>query len=63
MIKNIRNSKGYVSIEAIVMSSMILAVGVVAFMAFQSRTNNTVNKSFDTIEKAEQNGIVNNPWK
>lgn len=62
MIKKLRNSKGYVSIEAIVMSAMILGVGVIVFVSFQNRANQTVQKSLELIDKAQENGLINNPW-
>lgn len=63
MIRKIRDSKGYVSIEAVVISAMILGIAVIAFMAFQNRANQTVENSFNVIDQAERNGIVNKPWK
>lgn len=62
MIKKIKNSKGYVSIEAIVISGLVIGVGVIAFMAFQTKANSTVNQSLNTIEKAENNAVINKPW-
>lgn len=62
MIKKIKNSKGYVSIEAIVISGLVIGVGVVAFMAFQSKANSTVNTSLNSIQKSENNAVVNKPW-
>ena len=63
MIRKIRDSKGYVSIEAVVISAMILGIAVIAFMAFQNRANQTVENSLNVIDQAERNGIVNKPWK
>lgn len=58
-VKKIKNSKGYVSIETIVVAGLVIGIGVVAFMAFQSKANTITNNSLNKVEQASNSAVVN----
>lgn len=59
MLAKIKESKGYVSIETIVVAGLVIGVGVVAFMAFQKKANKITNSSLDKVENATNSAVVN----
>lgn len=58
MVKQIKNSKGYVSVETIVIAGLAIGVGVVAFMAFQAKANSITKSALDKVEEAGNSAIV-----
>ena len=58
-VEKIKNSKGYVSIETIVVAGLVIGIGVVAFMAFQSKANTITNNSLNKVEQASNSAVVN----
>ena len=59
MLNKIKESKGYVSIETIVVAGLVIGVGVVAFMAFQTKANTITNSALDKVQNATNSAIVN----
>ena len=59
MLTKIKESKGYVSIETIVVAGLVIGVGVVAFMAFQTRANKITTNSLAKVEQATNSAVVN----
>lgn len=59
MLAKIKESKGYVSIETVVVAGLVIGVGVVAFNAFQKKANTITNSSLDKVEKATNSAVVN----
>ena len=59
MLTKIKESKGYVSIETIIVAGLVIAVGVVAFMAFQGKANTLTNNSLEKIDNATNSAVVN----
>lgn len=56
--KKIKNTKGYVSIETIVVAGLIIGMGVVALMAFQNKANNITNSALDKVESASNSAVI-----
>ena len=50
MLNKIKESKGYVSIETIVVAGLVIGIGVVAFMAFQTKANTITNSALDKVQ-------------
>lgn len=63
MIKLIKNSKGYVSSETIILSGIVLGISVFVFMEMQDRENKIANNVMESMETAIETGVVNNPWE
>ena len=61
MVKVIKNSKGYVSIESMVISIIVLGICALAFMKVQKKENEIVDSSLYTLENVNQVAIINNP--
>ena len=59
MLTKIKESKGYVSIETIVVAGLVIGVGVVAFMAFQTKANKITDGSLNKVEQASNSAVVN----
>ena len=59
-LTKIKKSKGYVSIETIVVAGLVIGVGVVAFMAFQGRANTITSNSLNKVDEATNQAVVNN---
>lgn len=59
VLAQVKNSKGYVSIETIVVAGLVIGIGVVAFMAFQKRANKMTNDSLNRVETATNSSTVN----
>lgn len=59
-LTKIKKSKGYVSIETIVVAGLVIGVGVVAFMAFQGRANKITSSSLNKVDEATNQAVVNN---
>ena len=59
MLAKIKESKGYVSIETIVVAGLVIGVGVVAFMAFQNKANTMTNGSLNKVQTATNSAVVN----
>lgn len=51
-LTKIKKSKGYVSIETIIVAGLVIGVGVVAFIAFQGRANNITSSSLNKVDEA-----------
>ena len=51
-LTKIKKSKGYVSIETIVVAGLVIGVGVVAFMAFKGKANDITLSSLDKVDEA-----------
>ena len=47
------------SVETIVIAGLVIGVGVVAFMAFQTKANSITNSALDKVEQAGNSAIVN----
>ena len=60
VLAKIKSSKGYVSIETIVVAGLVIGVGVVAFMAFQGRANKITTNSLNKVDQATNSAVVNN---
>lgn len=58
IVAKVKNSKGYVSIETIVVAGLVIGIGVVAFMAFQNKANGITNSALDKVEKASNSAVV-----
>ena len=58
MLNKIKESKGYVSIETIVVAGLVIGVGVVAFMAFQTKANVITDGALDKVENATNSAVV-----
>lgn len=58
VLANIKNSRGYISVETIVVAGLVIGVGVTAFMAFQSRANTLTNGALTKVENATNTAIV-----
>ena len=63
ILKRIKNSKGYISIETIVVAGLIIGVGVTAIMAFQGKANTLTQNALNKIDLATNSAVVNNPFK
>ena len=61
-LTRIKDSKGYVSIETIVVAGLVIGVGVVAYMAFQTKGNVLLENSINKVEEANNSAVVNNPF-
>lgn len=59
VLAQVKNSKGYVSIETIVVAGLVIGIGVVAFMAFQKRANKMTSDSLNKVESATNSAQVN----
>lgn len=59
VLAQVKNSKGYVSIETIVVAGLVIGIGVVAFMAFQKRANKMTSDSLNKVETATNSSVVN----
>ena len=59
MLNKIKESKGYVSIETIVVAGLVIGIGVVAFMAFQTKANTITNSALDKVQSAANSAVVN----
>ena len=59
MLAKVKESKGYVSIETIVVAGLVIGVGVVAFMAFQTKANKITNGSLAKVDQATNSAVVN----
>lgn len=59
ILTKIENTKGYVSIETIVVAGLVIGIGVVAFMAFQTRANKITTNSLDKVDTATNQATVN----
>lgn len=59
IVAKVKNSKGYISIETIVVAGLVIGVGVVAFMAFQQKANTITNSSLQKVEDAANSAVVN----
>ena len=62
MLAKIKETKGYVSIETIVVAGLVIGVGVVAFMAFQGKANTITNNALETVDEAINSAEVNKPF-
>lgn len=62
-LTKIKESKGYVSIETIVVAGLVIGVGVVAFMAFQGRANTITSSSLNKVDEATNQAVVYNTIK
>lgn len=49
-LKKIKNTKGYISIESVVVTGVILGFGVIAILNLQNKTNKSVDKSMSSLE-------------
>lgn len=58
VVAKVKNSKGYVSIETIVVAGLVIGIGVVAFMAFQTKANTITNQSLDKVQQASNSAVV-----
>lgn len=58
VVSKVKNSKGYVSIETIVVAGLVIGIGVVAFMAFQTKANTITNQALDKVEQASNSAVV-----
>lgn len=58
VIAKVKNTKGYVSIETIVVAGLVIGIGVVAFMAFQTKANKITNNALDKVEEASNSAVV-----
>ena len=63
ILAKIKETKGYVSIETIVVAGLVIGVGVVAYMAFQNKSNALLKNSLNKVENANNTAVVNNPFK
>lgn len=61
-LTKIKESKGYVSIETIVVAGLVIGVGVVAYMAFQNKSNALLKNSLNKVEEANNTAVVKNPF-
>lgn len=62
MLAKIKETKGYVSIETIVVAGLVIGVGVVAFMAFQGKANTITNKALEKVDDATNSAEVIKPF-
>lgn len=58
MLAKIKETKGYVSIETIVVAGLVIGVGVVAFMAFQTKANTITNNALEKVDEATNSAVV-----
>lgn len=58
VVSKIKNSKGYVSVETIVVAGLVIGVGVVAFMAFQTKANTLTDSSLQKVQTATNSAVV-----
>lgn len=58
VVAQVKNSKGYVSIETIVVAGLVIGIGVVAFMAFQGKANSITNQALDKVQNASNSAVV-----
>lgn len=59
VLAKIKNSRGYVSIETIVVAGLVIGIGVVAFMAFQGKANDITDKALNQVDTAMDTSTVN----
>ena len=59
VLKKVKESKGFISIETIVVAGVVILIGVGAFVAFGNKANGITNGALDQVDKATQsaNGI------
>ncbi|MDF9599014.1 hypothetical protein P7D15_01115 [Bacillus cereus] len=63
MLKNIKNSKGYVSIETIIVAGLIIGLGVATVILFQNKGNTVTDKAMTNIDTATSQYKVVDPNK
>ncbi|MDX5808582.1 hypothetical protein [Bacillus cereus group sp. BfR-BA-02730] len=63
MLKKIKNSKGYVSIETIIVAGLIIGLGVATVILFQNKGNTVTDKAMTNIDTATNQYKVVDPNK
>lgn len=59
LFKKLKSKKGYISIEVIIVAGLLLSVGVVSLMAFQSKANKVTKNSLTKVEEAANSITIN----
>lgn len=59
ILNRIRNSKGFVSIEVIMIAGIIIVIGSVVLFAFSQKANSISNTAVDQLGKANDSMISN----
>lgn len=62
-MSKIKETKGYVLIETVIVMGIVIGIGVVAYMAFQNKSDGLVENSSNIVEEANNTAVVNNPFK
>jgi hypothetical protein len=58
VLQKINNSKGYISIETIIVAGLVLGFGIVTINAYQSSSVNVSSKSLNNIKTANNSYSV-----
>ncbi|MFJ8528562.1 hypothetical protein [Bacillus sp. NPDC094106] len=59
VLNKVKNSKGYVSIETIIVAGLVIGLGVATVILFQNKGNTVTDKALKNIETAtEQYKVV-----
>ncbi|HCL4479971.1 TPA: hypothetical protein N2D99_002038 [Clostridium botulinum] len=61
MLTKVKNSKGYVSIETIIVAGLVIGLGVFTIIAFQNKGNEVTKKAMTNIDNANSQYKVVNP--
>ncbi len=61
MLTKIKNSKGYVSIETVIVAGLIIGLSIFTIVAFQNKGNEVSKKALTNIDNANSNYKVVNP--
>ena len=62
-MSKIKETKGYVLIETVIVRGIVIGIGGVAYMAFQNKSDGLVENSSNIVEEANDTAVVNNPFK
>ena len=60
MLEMIKNSKGYISIETVIVAGLIIGLGVFTISAFQTSSVSVANKALNNIKTANNSYSVTN---
>ena len=54
VLKKVKESKGFISIETIVVAGVVILIGVGAFVAFGNKANGITNGALGQVDQATQ---------
>ena len=63
ILGKVKNTKGYISIETVIVAGLVIGLGVLTISAFQSKANDVSKKALSNVETANTNYNVVDPTK